>query len=80
MAKKELQHIDLKSIQNPEFLKGMSYPELDLLSEDIRKYIIDVTSKNGGHLDSYLGATDLIVAIHRYFDLPPLSRFLHYGY
>ncbi len=68
MAKKELQHIDLKSIQNPEFLKGMSYPELDLLSEDIRKYIIDVTSKNGGHLSSNLGTVEAIISLCKNFD------------
>ena len=68
MAKIELEHIDLKSIQNPEFLKGMSYPELDLLSEDIRKYIIDVTSKNGGHLSSNLGTVEAIISLCKNFD------------
>ena len=40
MAKKEIKHVNLKEIKNPEFLKDMSYKELDVLSEDIRQYLI----------------------------------------
>ena len=46
MAKKEVKHFDINDIKNPEFLKGLSYRELDILSEDIRQYIINITSKN----------------------------------
>ncbi len=68
MAKKELRHIDIQNIQNPEFLKELSYPELDLLSEDIRQYIIDITSKNGGHLSSNLGTVEATISLCRNFD------------
>ena len=31
----------IEDIKNPEFLKDLSYKELDLLANDIRKYIIE---------------------------------------
>ena len=68
MAKKELRRFDVRNIQNPDFLKDLSYPELDLLCEDIRQYIIDVTSRNGGHLSSNLGTVEATVALCKTFD------------
>ncbi len=68
MAKKELRRFDVRNIQNPDFLKDLSYPELDLLCEDIRRYIIEVTSKNGGHLSSNLGTVEATVALCKIFD------------
>ena len=46
----------------------MSYKELDLLSDDIRKYIIEITSKNGGHLSSNLGTVESTISLCRNFD------------
>ena len=68
MAKKEIKHIDLNNIFSPDFVKDLSYPELDVLSEDIRNYILDVTSKNGGHVSSNLGAVEATIALCRNFD------------
>ncbi len=51
-----------------ENLKAMSLPELEELAGRIRERILDVVSRNGGHLSSTLGATDLIVAMHYVFD------------
>ena len=65
---KEIKHIDLTAIKDPEFLKSLSYKELDVLSDDIRKYIIDITSKNGGHLSSNLGTVEATIALCRSFD------------
>ncbi len=65
---KEIKHIDLREIEDPSFLKDLSYKELDVLCEDIRKYIIDVTSKNGGHLSANLGSVESTVALCRCFD------------
>ena len=69
MKKKELRTFDLNQPFNPSDIKGLRWEELDLLSEEIRKNIIASCAKNGGHLSSSLGATDLTVAIHHYFDL-----------
>ena len=68
MAKKEIKHFDLSKIENPDFLKDLSYKELDVLSEDIRNYIIDITSRNGGHLSSNLGAVEATISLCRNFD------------
>ena len=50
-------------------VKKCSIEELDTLAEDIRKKILETVSKNGGHLSSTMGATDLIVAMHKVFDV-----------
>lgn len=49
-------------------IKQSSIEELETLCEEIREEILRVVSKNGGHLSSTLGATELIVAMHRVFD------------
>lgn len=59
--------MDLKSIKDPTFLKDLSIAELEELALEIRKYIIEVVSKRGGHLSSNLGIVELTIALHRYF-------------
>lgn len=49
-------------------IKEKSIKELELVCSDIREEILRVVSKNGGHLSSTLGATELIVAMHKVFD------------
>ena len=50
-------------------IKSYSIEELNKLAKDIREKILQTVSKNGGHLSSTLGATDLIVAMHKVFDV-----------
>ena len=50
-------------------IKDHSIEELNILAEDIRQKILDTVSKNGGHLSSTMGATDLIIAMHRVFNV-----------
>ncbi|MBT8348222.1 MAG: 1-deoxy-D-xylulose-5-phosphate synthase, partial [Sulfurovum sp.] len=50
-------------------IKSHSIEELNTLAVDIRQKILDAVSKNGGHLSSTMGATDLIVAMHKVFDV-----------
>lgn len=49
-------------------IKKSTVKELEALCKDIREEILRVVSKNGGHLSSTLGATELIVAMHEVFD------------
>jgi 1-deoxy-D-xylulose-5-phosphate synthase len=49
-------------------IKNKSLKDLKDLAEDIRNRILEVVSKNGGHLSSTLGATDLIVGMHYVFN------------
>ena len=60
----------LDKVNYPEDLKGLTLEELTQLSSEIREVIINVVSKNGGHLSSNLGAVDLTLALHRVFDSP----------
>jgi 1-deoxy-D-xylulose-5-phosphate synthase len=50
-------------------VKEKTIKELEVLCQDIREEILRVVSKNGGHLSSTLGATELIVAMHKVFDV-----------
>ncbi|NOR55012.1 MAG: 1-deoxy-D-xylulose-5-phosphate synthase [Sulfurovum sp.] len=50
-------------------IQSHSIEELHTLADDIRQKILDTVSKNGGHLSSTMGATDLIVAMHKVFDV-----------
>ncbi len=60
----------LKTINSPEDLKKLKIPHLKVLAEEIRRYIIDVVSKNGGHLAPNLGVVELTLALHYVFNSP----------
>ncbi|WP_308265744.1 1-deoxy-D-xylulose-5-phosphate synthase N-terminal domain-containing protein [Prevotella sp.] len=48
----------------------MTADELQTLSCDIRKFLIDSVSKTGGHLASNLGIVELTIGLHKVFDSP----------
>ena len=58
----------LENINSPEDLKKLSILEEQKLAEEIRKYILEIVSKNGGHLASNLGVVELTLALHKIFD------------
>ncbi|MCF7793657.1 MAG: 1-deoxy-D-xylulose-5-phosphate synthase [Candidatus Cloacimonetes bacterium] len=58
----------LEKIKKPTDVQQLSLAELQELAKDIRKRIIEVTAKNGGHVAPSLGATDLTVALLKVFD------------
>ena len=60
----------LKSLDLPADLKKMDYEDLDLLTYEIRDFLVESVSKTGGHLSSNLGAVELSIALHRVFDTP----------
>src|SRR3990167_7385640 len=60
----------LESINSPQDLKKLSIPQLNILCAEIRSRIVEVVSKNGGHLASSLGAVELIVTLHYCLNLP----------
>jgi 1-deoxy-D-xylulose-5-phosphate synthase len=49
-------------------IKKKNIKELNNLAEKIRGRILESVSKNGGHLSSTLGATELILGMHKVFD------------
>lgn len=60
----------LDKVNCPEDVKKLSDKELDLLSDEIREFLVEKVSRNGGHLASNLGVVELTIALHRVFDLP----------
>jgi 1-deoxy-D-xylulose-5-phosphate synthase len=60
----------LPSIETPADLRALSYEDLDLLSDEIREFIIESVTTTGGHLGSNLGVVELTLALHRVFDSP----------
>ena len=71
MSKKavnKVKHVDLAKVENPLFLKDLSYKELNVLASDIREEILRATSTYGGHLSSNLGVVELTIALNRSFD------------
>lgn len=62
--------MDLTSIKDPSFLKGMSNAELEKLSEQIRSFLIEKLSVTGGHIGPNLGVVELTLALHKCFDSP----------
>lgn len=62
--------MEVTNIKDPKFLKKMKINDLEILSNDIRNFIIDKVSVTGGHLSSNLGVVDLTIALHKVFDSP----------
>ncbi|WP_456274095.1 1-deoxy-D-xylulose-5-phosphate synthase [Bacillus sp. AK031] len=62
--------MDLLSIKDPSFLKSLSQQELESLSKEIRKFLIETLSKTGGHIGPNLGVVELTIALHKCFDSP----------
>lgn len=60
----------LEKINTPEDVKNLNLQEKKQLAEDIRKYILEVVSQNGGHLASNLGVVELTIALHSVFNEP----------
>ena len=60
----------LKDIAKPADIKKLSQDQLKVLAQELRQEIIEVVSRNGGHLASNLGAVELTIALHYVFDCP----------
>jgi 1-deoxy-D-xylulose-5-phosphate synthase len=54
----------------PDQLKAMNLEELELLSYEIRDFLIEKVSQTGGHLASNLGVVELSIALHKYYNSP----------
>ena len=60
----------LEKINSPEDLKKLNIEEKYTLAQEIREYILQVVSENGGHLASNLGVVELTIALHSVFNMP----------
>ncbi|MEX1377583.1 MAG: 1-deoxy-D-xylulose-5-phosphate synthase [Eubacteriales bacterium] len=70
----------LNSINTSSDIKKLNKDELNRLSTEIRKLIIETVSVNGGHLASNLGVVEATLAIHKAFDLPDDSIIFDVGH
>ncbi|MCH4184064.1 MAG: 1-deoxy-D-xylulose-5-phosphate synthase [Eggerthellaceae bacterium] len=66
MAEKRI----LDAITSPDDLKALTDGDLRILCNEIREEIVSVTSRNGGHVASSLGAVEIIVALHSLLNCP----------
>jgi len=60
----------LEHIDSPDDLRSLTPEELEILSAEIRAFIVDAVTATGGHLGSNLGVVELTLALHRTFDSP----------
>lgn len=60
----------LDKIEKPEDVKKLSVSELTKLASELRHFIIDRVSQNGGHLAPNLGTVELTLALYSVFNFP----------
>ena len=60
----------LDKVNEPNDLKKLNLKEKKELSLEIKDKILDVVSKNGGHLASNLGVINLTIALYSTLDMP----------
>lgn len=60
----------LEKINSPKDVKNLNIEQKKQLAEEMRKYILEIVSENGGHLASNLGVVELTIALHSVFDVP----------
>ena len=58
----------LEKITCPKDIENFSNLELHTLAKEVRERILEVASKNGGHVASNLGAVELTIALHKIFN------------
>jgi 1-deoxy-D-xylulose-5-phosphate synthase len=60
----------LSKINDPSDLKKLKEDQLEQVSQELRQYIIDLVSVNGGHFAASLGVVELTVALHYVMNTP----------
>lgn len=60
----------LNRIEKPEDVKALTVRELEQLASELRHFIIDTVSQNGGHLAPNLGTVELTLALYSVFSFP----------
>lgn len=60
----------LDRVSSPSDLKKLPFSDLSALAAEMRQELIDIVTRNGGHLGASLGAIELAIALHWVFDSP----------
>ncbi|MBQ4340904.1 MAG: 1-deoxy-D-xylulose-5-phosphate synthase [Clostridia bacterium] len=58
----------LSRVNSPRDIRELTAEQLNVLADEIRRYLVSVVSETGGHLASNLGVVELTLALHRVFD------------
>ncbi len=60
----------LSEINTPKDLRQLRVEDLQEVADEVRQFILETTSRVGGHTGASLGAVELAVAMHYVFDTP----------
>ena len=60
----------LETIHSPADLKALDAARLSELATEVRTFLVEQTSRTGGHLSPNLGVVELTFALHRVFESP----------
>ena len=60
----------LEKIEQTNDIKQIAESDYGVLAQEIREFLIRSISETGGHLGSNLGAVELTMALHLFFNLP----------
>src|SRR5947209_9646262 len=60
----------LETINSPADLRRLDQSQLAKLAEEVRAFLVEQTSRTGGHLSPNLGVVELTFALHRVFESP----------
>jgi len=70
MPKSKKNKVFLDKINSPADLKKIPFQDLPLVADEIRRKIIDVTARTGGHVAPSLGAVEIAIALHYLLKMP----------
>ena len=60
----------LETIESPADIRKLGQAQLTQLAGEVRAFLVEQTSRSGGHLSPNLGVVELTFALHRVFDSP----------
>ncbi len=60
----------LSGVQLPSDLRKLKEEELEQFCAELRQYIVDIVSVNGGHFGASLGVVEMTTALHYVFNTP----------
>ncbi|HEX9719644.1 MAG TPA: 1-deoxy-D-xylulose-5-phosphate synthase [Ramlibacter sp.] len=60
----------LETINDPADLRKLPRPQLKVLADELRAFLLESVARTGGHLSSNLGTVELTIALHYVFNTP----------
>ncbi len=67
---KKITYKSLDKINLPEDLRKLKKGDLEIVCKELREFIINSISENGGHFGASLGVVELTVALHYVYNTP----------